>query len=252
MKQIYTDDEQIIRVTAIESIKDLMSRRAVYLANDWRRRELDELWVTGEEYRKTASFGGNWGYYVGMDEIAAWYVVEHDRKRKEQLSWSQKRHPELTGALSELGFGCIRLQPVSSPYVELAGDGKSARGLWYSMGMSGEVQPDGSSLAMWVNDKLAADLILEEDGWKIWHLVVANDTSCPSGDVYAKIPPYPSPADDPILTEFGTPTISMQTHNPVFLWSDDYPSIPKPYYRITKEDSYGPEGHPDYKEANGA
>lgn len=44
--------------------------------------------------------------------------------------------------------------------------------------------------------------------------------------------------------EFGTPTVPMQVHNPLYLWSDDYPAMPKAYRTIDAVNSYGPEGHP--------
>ena len=54
-----------------------MSRRVYYIANEWRARELDELWVSDPGIRKTASFGRNTGYYVGMEEIRKYYVDRH-------------------------------------------------------------------------------------------------------------------------------------------------------------------------------
>ena len=53
----YTDEELLVRILDKEEIKNLMARRAFYRANQQRRRELDELWVATEEYRKSASYG---------------------------------------------------------------------------------------------------------------------------------------------------------------------------------------------------
>ena len=76
----YTDLQLMQRVWDVETVKKLAAKRAYYLANDWRKKELDELWVTGGEARKTASFGRNWGYYVGMDAIRDYYVTAHNEK----------------------------------------------------------------------------------------------------------------------------------------------------------------------------
>ena len=111
----YTDEELIRRVWDVEEIKKVCARRCYYVANDWRQQELDELWVTGEEARKTASFGRNWGYYVGMDAIRDYYVTAHDQKI-DALPGSQ--HAD----------GCLFMHPASTGLVYEAFDGKTARG----------------------------------------------------------------------------------------------------------------------------
>ena len=67
MSRTFTTEETMLRVWDVEEIKKLMSRRVYYIANEWRARELDELWVSDPEHQKTASFGRNTGYYVGME-----------------------------------------------------------------------------------------------------------------------------------------------------------------------------------------
>ena len=102
------------RVWDVEEIKKLMSRRVYYIANEWRARELDELWVSDPEHQKTASFGRNTGYYVGMEEIRKYYVDRH---------------------LAEMGDGTGYLSnhPVSTGLVREAEDGRTAKGMWYSI-----------------------------------------------------------------------------------------------------------------------
>ena len=51
----YTDEELIQRVWDVEEVKKLCAKRCYYIANDWRQKELDELWVTGEEAKKTGA-----------------------------------------------------------------------------------------------------------------------------------------------------------------------------------------------------
>ena len=36
-------------------------------------------------------------------------------------------------------------------------------------------------------------------------------------------------------------------HDPLYLWSDDFPAMPRPYETIDAAHSYGPEGHPNYR-----
>ena len=62
----FTDLQLMQRVWDVEQVKKLAAKRCYYIANDWREKELSELWVTGEDAKKTASFGRNWGYYIGI------------------------------------------------------------------------------------------------------------------------------------------------------------------------------------------
>ena len=210
-KRAYTDDELIRRVWDVEEIKKLASKRVYYQANEWRDRELDELWT--RERAATASFGSNTGFYVGLDSIRRWYTA------------------------GDRSVGCLTSRPVSTGLVELAGDGRTAKGLWYCIG-----QESVPGRAMWVTGKVAMDFVKEGDAWKIWHVVEANDLSGEAGEAYSAGEPYWDPASDPVALAFGTPDVAVLTHDPNFNWWDDYPAMPRPYDTFTDELSYGPEG----------
>ena len=55
VKRTYTDDELIQRVTAIEEIKKIANKRVYYMINEWRQKELDDLWVSQPEHTATAA-----------------------------------------------------------------------------------------------------------------------------------------------------------------------------------------------------
>jgi len=248
-KTFYTDEERIIRVWDIEIIKDLMSRRSFYIANDMRREELNELWVTTPKCRRTASLGSNWGYYVGMDEISNYYVVKHAEDRQKLLDAACAVNPEIENCRENLGYGCMSFHPVSTPLVVLSGDGKTAKGTWYVIGQESTFRPSGSASCHWYNDKLAADFVKENGDWKIWHLVVSNDVHTEAGESVSKMPTRMPKGSNPAEVGFegGNPTVKMLTHNVIMNWGDNYPPLPEPYFHFEDEISYGPEGHPKYE-----
>ena len=219
----------------MEEIKKVCARRCYYVANDWRQQELDELWVTGEEARKTASFGRNWGYYVGMDAIRDYYVTAHDQKI-DALPGSQ--HAD----------GCLFMHPASTGLVYEAFDGKTARGLWYCISQETVPVSETEADARWYMEKLAIDFLKEDGKWKIWHLVIATDLQSEAGQDYMQQKVYLPDEENPAYREFGTPTIPMLTHDVMFNWLDNYPAPPVPYAAFNEDNSYGPEGHPDYVE----
>ena len=213
----YTDEELIGRVWDIEEIKKLVYKRGVYIANDWYARELEELWVSEPENQKTASFGKNIGWYVGLDAIRAWYVKEHEP-------------------------GYLAFHPASTGLVELAGDGQTAKGLFYAIAQETQANEDGTAKALWMPEKLGFDFIKENGVWKIWHFIAAVDLTCEAGTDYETQDPYPHYESDPVMLEFGTPTVECLCHDGTFNWWDNYPAMPEPYGTFTPDISYGPEG----------
>ena len=233
----YSDFELMQRVWDVEEVKKLCAKRCYYLANDWRERELDELWVSGEEAKKTASFGRNWGYYVGMDAIREYYVKEHNRKID---ALPGKGHAD----------GCLFYHPASTGLVREAYDGKTARGLWYCISQETLPISEHEADARWYMEKLAIDFLKEDGQWKIWHVVVATDLQSEAGANYMEQKVDLPDEENPAYVEFGTPTISMRTHNERYNWLDNYPAPPVPYATFNEDNSYGPEGHPNYEEAD--
>ena len=228
-KKVYSDDELMQRVNAVEEVKKLANKRVYYMINEWRAQELDRLWVSQPEHMATASLGKNTGFYVGMDNIRAYYVDKH------------------AADLGD-GIGTMNAHPISTGLVELAEDGQTCKGLWYSIGQDTTPNGDGTALALWVTGKVGIDFVLEDGVWKIWHVMEANDLSSEAGTVYSDQPVYLDYSTDPIAVEFGTPTIPMITHDATFNWWDNYPAPPAPYETWSDELSYGPEGYPEKTE----
>lgn len=231
----YTDLEMMQRVWDVEEVKKLCHKRCYYVANDWRAEELDQLWVTGEEAKKTASFGRNWGYYEGMDAIRDYYVNQH-REKVDALPGES------------YGDGCLFHHPASTGLVYEAYDGKTARGLWYCISQETLPTSNTEADARWYMEKLAIDFLKEDGQWKIWHVVVATDLQSEAGANYMEQKVDLPDQENMAWVEFGTPNLPMRTHNERYNWLDNYPAPPTPYMTFDEDNSYGPEGHPDYCE----
>ena len=210
-KHVFTDEELLARVWEKEEIKKTAHKRVYYLANNWRERELSELWT--EERADTASFGSNTGFYVGKESIKKWYIAK---------DWS---------------LGCLVSKPLSTCVLELAEDGNTARGIWYSIG-----QETNPTRAMWISGKVAIDFVKENGRWLIWHLIEENDLSCEAGQDFRDREPYWYPEKCPVAVDFGIPDVAVLTHDPNFNWWDGFPKVPEPYESFDPRNSYGPEG----------
>ena len=238
-KIIRSNEERLIRVWDIEQVKDLMSRRTVYETNGEHQKELDELWVQVPENQATASFGRNWGFYVGMDEIKRYYVDQYAEQVAAEL--------QAIGKPDEApGYGRFLYHPLSTPNGNLAEDGKTAQGTWYSIGADCYPTADGED-CNWNCQKICADFIKEPGGWKIWHVVFSNDFQVKFGQSVSELQSIYIRGTGRDEIDFGTPTIPMLAHDPSYTWCDNYPPLNDPYETFTDEISYGPEGHPNYE-----
>jgi hypothetical protein len=67
-------------------------------------------------------------------------------------------------------IGRMNIHTLTTPVIEVAKDGKTAKGLWISPGIvTGGFE--GEPKAFWTWAKYAADFVKEDGKWKIWHLV---------------------------------------------------------------------------------
>jgi hypothetical protein len=238
-----SDEELMTRLWDVEEIKKTVYKRGYYIANEWRQKELDELWVRDSAHQATASMGKNTGWYVGMDNIRAYYVTKHQADREKQLADISSADPSVANTPENLHIGCFSNHPATTGLVEIADDGKTAQALFYSIAHETQAEPDGTASAVWVPEKQAYDLVKEDGCWRIWHVVQAVDSELPVGGNFAADEPYVDYSTDPILKEFGTPTVPCLCHDATFNWWDNYPPEPKPYATWSDEISYGPEGY---------
>lgn len=72
--------------------------------------------------------------------------------------------------MNNMGGGRLEIHTLCTPVIEVAGDAKTAKGLWWSPGCEtgGNV---GDLAASWSWEKFAADFICEDGKWYIWHFL---------------------------------------------------------------------------------
>jgi hypothetical protein len=153
------DDEAqraALRAADIADINNLMSLHSWYHAAMQNDVELEKIWSR----RPDVIWAQQTGYFKGMDSIRKYY--------------GQKATPETT----EGGFVW---HTITSPVVVVAGDRQSAKGVWYTPGVGGKLNRDGSGNAGWMWEKYGVDFVREDGEWKIWHMKVYTDFSVPVG-----------------------------------------------------------------------
>lgn len=142
-------EKAAIRANDIADCNNIMSWHVWYHASYLNNIELEKIWVETPEYQKTAVWAQNANYWIGMDNIKAYYgpATPHEQTK-----------------------GGFQFHVTTTGLVEIAGDRQTAKGVWYTPGAIGM---GGSIQGMW--ERYAIDFVRENGEWKIWHLHVYTD-----------------------------------------------------------------------------
>ena len=182
LEEVYSLAQRALDVQAVENI---MNRHVLYHCYGEHIAEMEEIWVQDPVNQATASFGQNQGYYVGYDAIYEAYATGHwNNWTNAAKRYCQQNGIDTTG-MSDYeitniygGVGQLLLHVTTTAIIEVAEDGKTAKGYWYSPGMIAETGMAGNSI--W--EAYGADFVKENGEWKMWHLHMYTDFMCQFGD----------------------------------------------------------------------
>lgn len=129
--------------------------------------------------------------------------------------------------------GQLHMHSLTTPVIEVAGDGKTAKGIWISPGVEGM-----PGAAMWAWLKYGADFVKEDGKWKFWHLGVFG----------IFLTPYNKPWTEQSLPAGGGPELpeEYKPDKKTTYWTsysttgkqDLIPAIPEPYETWDESTSY--------------
>jgi hypothetical protein len=168
---------EVERQKAVLEIENIMSRHAYYYSAQQHLRELAEIWAMDAP---DVSFGQDEGYSVGKQSIINSYIKYHHTFQAKDLEGFSKTHPEVKNTEENLGVGTMMFHTNSTPVIEIAKDGKTAKGLWYSIGQV-TMTPGGKQDAQYMWERYGVDFIKVNGKWKIWHLLIHTDLSTDPG-----------------------------------------------------------------------
>lgn len=75
--------------------------------------------------------------------------------------------------------GTLKMHMVTTSHIQIAEDGKTAKGIFYSPGYLTEIGTDGKAKAAWDFKRYGVDFIKEDGKWKIWHFVAYTEFVTP-------------------------------------------------------------------------
>lgn len=217
------------RAADILEIQNVMGKHEYYHAVGKHKEEIDELWA-----HKTpgASFeAGDVGRTEGIEAIEEIYVVGNKMRGKQVLQEMRRLFPEIQDVEENEFIGTTIMHTLTTPVIEVAGDGKTAKGVWVSPGHLTTVS-DGKLQAYWFWERYGVDFVKEDGKWKIWHLRVYTDFLTPYEKSWVEnalnpppprqeAPGFPKPNRPPTLPAY-------KEYNP-FTVPQYEPRPPEPY-----------------------
>jgi len=164
------------RVAAINEVENLMARHIYYHACCFNKEELDDIWTRLQP--DEAAWKQNFGWWYTLDHIYPYYAPEAAKIRGENLRLElMEAKPELAERLKSIDgrkLSEMSTHVLSSSVIEIAEDGMSARGLWYTPGFA--LRGFGGQLGVtWMYEKYGADFVYEDGEWKFLHLLICMD-----------------------------------------------------------------------------
>lgn len=224
-------------------LKNLMGKVCYTILLKQEKTMVDQFWSSREDI----CLGVNQGYYLGQSGVRSYYDAVHAHTQ-EATEFLKKAFPDRMNALPEaeqFGAGSMDVKPMDTAVVEIAGDGDTAKGIWYSRGTYNDITPQGP-VSYWDYAVFACDFVREDGQWKIWHMLRLSDITAPGGKNWAThYEPYPD------LPEFAgarpfmapEPTVKKVLHTVYYPGRPfaPLPEPPVPYETFADTFSYGYE-----------
>jgi hypothetical protein len=144
------------RLFAINAIQNLMGKYCLYhfahLRND--PKNIGLFADDPDTIYQTSS--GGWKGQKALERFNAEHDIEFIKE--------EGKEPDFAGALA--------LHPMTTPIIVVAGDCKTAKGVWISPGIEARTDKDGVSRGIWLTVKYAVDFKKVGEEWKILHMRV--------------------------------------------------------------------------------
>ncbi len=195
--------ERIDRAEGAVECEKIMSKHCYYHAAGIHREEYYEMWSKREDITWAHGFGqmgDRYEYYKN-------YILNQESDTWQGFMNLWDVYPEVKSVIKDTqhmmdyrAFNEEAMHLLTTPVIEVAEDGQSARGLWYTPGtIFSTLNPQKAREGMWMYERYGADFVKEDGEWKYLNLRVCPDVTAPMDcePWYVENPrrPGPPPSD---------------------------------------------------------
>ena len=234
-------DELLNRLEWRREIRNVMGNISHDYAVKQEAAVYDRYWTHAFE----PCLGINTGYYRGAEAVAGYYKALGDEIALTS-DLIQKAFPgELGDKTAEevYGVGMMTYLPFDTHVIEIADDGKTAKGLWNIRGSYSYLTPSGP-VANWTYGWAAVDFTHEDGEWKVWHMLLLYNVDhqcgvpfCGEEKEFPAVPEF-APIAEFRMPEPNVPCRVMETFRPDRPLTRS-PEVPVPYATFAETFSYG-------------
>ncbi len=161
------------RARDLAEIKNLYAAHAYCMGAQQQRHELDTYWARERDDLVYAVGDDAW---AGRAQVYAYYADSTERAAQKRLTRLHELAPEEVADVPEnLHMGDLCIRGGSTPYLEVAGDGRTARGIWQSIALTAYPDDGGVPVPYLTLGRDLVEFVREADGWKIWHFRTVRD-----------------------------------------------------------------------------
>lgn len=154
---------EIQRALAYGEIQNVMAAHTYCYEAQKQAYEIETFWSK----RDDISYGPQ---HVGREAVINYFVKTNDAAHKAKLKRMSELFPnEVKNVPENEGIGDMVIHLATTPYIEVAGDCKTAKGLWYVPSINVEIDQNGEPVPVTIWEKCDVDFIKEDGKWKIWH-----------------------------------------------------------------------------------
>jgi hypothetical protein len=154
---------ELQRALAYGEIQNVMAAHTYCYEAQKQAYEIETYWSK----RDDISYGSE---HVGREATINYFVKTNDAAHKAKLKKMSELFPnEVKNVPENEGIGDMVIHLATTPYIEVAGDCKTAKGLWYVPSINVEIDQNGEPVPVTIWEKCDVDFIKEDGKWKIWH-----------------------------------------------------------------------------------
>ena len=234
MSDLHTRIQRAVGAVECEKV---MSRHVYWHSAGIHRDEWEEYWSK----KVDITWGHGWGRQDDRYSYYFSYVLEKERNAFKTFMGIKLNYPDVENCTRLDGVAEYSNHLTTSPVIEVAEDGKSAKALWQFQAADTRVTACGP-LSIWKIGYMAADLVEEDGEFKVLNLLYALDIDHPCAEPWTEPSKY---APDPEFAAFDIPEPEPNVPMEVYrAYSVDRPyqeppKMPVPYTTLAETFSYG-------------